>query len=94
MKYDDPVLIGDSNQKNYFTDLGIILGNLDLMEFEHEPPCALAALDGKMFLSASARPWPRSKINTISWSWTAPQLDFLTISALSAATAILVRVHP
>ncbi len=38
-------------QKTYVTNLDIIPGNLDLMEFEHETPRVLAARSGKLFFT-------------------------------------------
>lgn len=95
IRYEDPVPIKNVIQKTYFTNLDIIPGNLDLMEFEHETPRALVQRDGTMFftrvgeaLGAVADDYDVVVIDC------PPQLGFLTMSALSAATAILVTVHP
>jgi chromosome partitioning protein len=82
-------------QHTCFTDLDIIPGNLDLMEFEHDTPRAIASQDGTLFFTrvgaALAEVEGDYDIVVIDCP---PQLGFLTMSALSAATAVLVTVHP
>lgn len=41
IRYDDPVPLRQVIQHTYFTNLDLIPGNLDLMEFEHTTPMAL-----------------------------------------------------
>ncbi|OOY10906.1 plasmid partitioning protein RepA [Thioclava marina] len=95
IRYDDPLPIRDIIQKTYFTNLDIIPGNLDLMEFEHDTPRVLAARSGQMFFTRVGE-----KLAEIESDYDVvvmdcpPQLGFLTMSALSAATAVLVTVHP
>jgi len=95
IRYEDPVPISQVIQKTYFTNLDIIPGNLDLMEFEHETPRALAQRDGNMFFTRVG-----DVLATVQADYDVvvidcpPQLGFLTMSALSAATAVLVTVHP
>ena len=95
IRYDDPCPIKDVIQKTYFTNLDIIPGNLDLMEFEHETPAALAERKGQLFFTRIG-----DKLAEIEAEYDLvvidcpPQLGFLTMSALSAATAVLVTVHP
>ena len=95
IRYDDPVPLHDVIQKTYFTNLDLIPGNLDLMEFEHDTPRALAARSGNLFFTRIG-----DKLAEIEDEYDVvvidcpPQLGFLTMSALSAATAILVTVHP
>ncbi|PTQ68350.1 plasmid partitioning protein RepA [Celeribacter persicus] len=95
IRYEDPVPIRDIIQKTYFTNLDIIPGNLDLMEFEHDTPRVLAARSGQMFFTRVGE-----KLAEIESDYDVvvmdcpPQLGFLTMSALSAATAVLVTVHP
>ncbi|MCT4554242.1 MAG: plasmid partitioning protein RepA [Pelagimonas sp.] len=95
IRYDDPVPIRDVIQRSYFPSLDIVPGNLDLMEFEHDTPRALRDQSGTMFftridevLSQVADDYDVVVIDC------PPQLGFLTMSALSAATAVLVTVHP
>ena len=95
IRYDDPVPLRDVIQSTYFTNLDIIPGNLDLMEFEHETPRALAERSGEMFFTRVG-----DKLAEVEGDYDIvvidcpPQLGFLTMSALSAATAVLVTVHP
>jgi chromosome partitioning protein len=82
-------------QKSYFTNLDIIPGNLDLMEFEHETPRVLAERSGQMFFTRVGEILVdvESDYDVVVMDCP-PQLGFLTMSALSAATAVLVTVHP
>ncbi|MHC0054664.1 plasmid partitioning protein RepA [Actibacterium sp. D379-3] len=95
IRYDDPVPLADIIQKTYFTNLDIVPGNLDLMEFEHETPRALSQRDGTLFFTRVG-----DALSTVEQNYDLvvidcpPQLGFLTMSALSAATAVLVTVHP
>ena len=95
IRYDDPVPLKDVIQKTYFTNLDLIPGNLDLMEFEHDTPRALAERDGNLFFTrvddALAAVEQDYDVVVIDCP---PQLGFLTMSALSAATSVLVTVHP
>jgi len=95
IRYDDPVPLRDLIHKTYFTNLDIVPGNLDLMEFEHDTPRALAARDGAMFFTrvGAALAEVESDYDVVIVDCP-PQLGFLTMSALSAATAVLVTVHP
>ncbi|MEM9138210.1 MAG: plasmid partitioning protein RepA [Pseudomonadota bacterium] len=95
IRYDDPAPLSDIIQDTYFTGLDIVPGNLELMEFEHDTPRALAAGEGGLFFTrigeALAGVEDRYDIVVLDCP---PQLGFLTMSALSAATAVLVTVHP
>ena len=95
IRYEDPVPLRDVIQKTYFTNLDLIPGNLDLMEFEHETPRALAQRDSNLFFTRIG-----DALQSVEQDYDVvvvdcpPQLGFLTMSALSAATAVLVTVHP
>ena len=95
IRYEDPLPLADVIKKSYFTNLDIIPGNLDLMEFEHDTPRALSARNGEMFFTRVG-----TKLAEVEDQYDIvvidcpPQLGFLTMSALSAATAVLVTVHP
>ncbi|MEM9580859.1 MAG: plasmid partitioning protein RepA [Pseudomonadota bacterium] len=95
IRYDDPVPLSDIVQQTYFTGLDIVPGNLELMEFEHDTPRALATGEGALFFTrigeALASVEDRYDIVVLDCP---PQLGFLTMAALSAATAVLVTVHP
>ena len=95
IRYDEPLPLRDVIRKTYFTNLDLVPGNLDLMEFEHETPRELANRSGQMFFTRIAE-----KLGEVADDYDVviidcpPQLGFLTMSALSAATAVLVTVHP
>lgn len=95
IRYEKPVPLSQVIQKTYFPNLDIIPANLDLMEFEHETPAALARKDGTLFFTrvgeVLASVEDQYDLVIIDCP---PQLGFLTMSALSAATAVLVTVHP
>ncbi len=86
----------DIIQRTYFRNLDLVPGNLELMEFEHDTARVLGAgdRDGLFFtrmddaLASVADDYDVVVVDC------PPQLGFLTISALSAATAVLVTVHP
>ncbi len=95
IRYENPLPLRDIIQKSYFTNLDLIPGNLDLMEFEHETPRALVERKGELFFTRIGQ-----KLAEVEADYDVvvidcpPQLGFLTMSALSAATAVLVTVHP
>ena len=95
IRYDDPVPIREVIQQTYFTNLDIVPGNLDLMEFEHETPGAVGRGDGKFFFTrvGDALAAVEKDYDLVVFDCP-PQLGFLTMSALSAATSVLVTVHP
>ena len=82
-------------RRSYFTNLDIVPGNPDIMEFEHETPRAIAEHGGALFFTrvgmALAEVEQNYDVVVIDCP---PQLGFLTMSALSAATAVLVTMHP
>ncbi|WP_289044232.1 plasmid partitioning protein RepA [uncultured Aliiroseovarius sp.] len=95
IRYEDPVPIQNVIQPTYFTNLDIIPGNLDLMEFEHDTPRALAERSGQLFFTRVGEVLAEIESDyDIVVMDCPPQLGFLTMSALSAATAVLVTVHP
>ncbi|MCX8508316.1 MAG: plasmid partitioning protein RepA, partial [Rhodobacteraceae bacterium] len=95
IRYEDPVSLSQVIRKTYFTNLDLIPGNLDLMEFEHDTPRVLAARTGEMFFTRIGERLAEVEEDyDIVVIDCPPQLGFLTMSALSAATAVLVTVHP
>jgi chromosome partitioning protein len=84
-------------RKTYFANLDLVPGNLELMEFEHETPKALltANQSNELFFARMD-----GALASVADSYDVvivdcpPQLGFLTMSAMCAATAVLVTVHP
>lgn len=98
IRYDDSRReLADIIRPTYFPLLDIVPANIELMEFEHETPKALAQRqDGDpLFFARVARVLgsveDRYDVVVIDCP---PQLGFLTLSALCAATAVLIPVHP
>ncbi len=81
----------------YTPNLHIIPGNLELMEFEHETPKALMARTdpNSMFFARIGECLAEieSAYDVVVIDCP-PQLGFLTLSALCAATSVLITVHP
>lgn len=95
VRYDDQSLIRDVIRRTYIRGLDLIPGNLELMEFEHETPAAIQRGGAKAFFSRV-----RDALDEVETDYDVvvidcpPQLGFLTMSALSASTGVLVTVHP
>jgi chromosome partitioning protein len=81
----------------YIPNLHLVPGHLELMEFEHETPKALLTREGSDSLffarvgEAIGQVGDAYDVVVIDCP---PQLGFLTLSALCAATAVLITVHP
>jgi chromosome partitioning protein len=84
-------------RSTYFHGLDVIPANLELMEFEHTTPRILAQGGGKgeeFFFSRV-----RTALSGVEENYDVviidcpPQLGFLTLSALCAATSVLVTIH-
>lgn len=95
----------DSDRRNlsevirstYFDGLDLVPGNLELMEFEHTTPKALSAgAAGETLFFARVA----AALDEVADNYDVvvidcpPQLGFLTLSGLCAATAMIVTVHP
>ena len=84
-------------RKTYFGNLDLVPANLELMEFEHETPKALLGINQprEMFFTrmdeALASVADDYDIVIVDCP---PQLGYLTMTAMCAATAVLVTVHP
>ncbi|GAC1553710.1 MAG: plasmid partitioning protein RepA [Beijerinckiaceae bacterium] len=85
-------------RETYFDGIGLVPGNLELMEFEHHTPRAMIERHARghdLFFRRVA-----GAIEQVSADFDIvvvdcpPQLGFLTMGALNAATAMLVTVHP
>ncbi|VTZ26519.1 putative replication protein A [Methylocella tundrae] len=84
-------------RSTYIPNLHLVPGQLELMEFEHETPKVLMERRGQdsLFFSRIGE-----ALGQVSHAYDVvvidcpPQLGFLTLSALCAATAVLITVHP
>lgn len=100
IRYDQQRQLKDIIQKTYFSGLDIVPGNLELQEFEHETPRALTDKSSsrsadRMFFTRVA-----AALKSVEGDYDIvvldcpPSLGYLTLSALCAATSVLVTVHP
>ncbi len=79
-----------------FPDLDIVPANLELQEYEYDTPLAMqTSVDGKRFFTrlgkALADVDDRYDVVIVDCP---PQLGYLTLTALTAATSVLITVHP
>jgi chromosome partitioning protein len=98
IRYDnDRRALSEVIKPTYFAGLDIIPGNIELMEFEHETPKALGNRQSgdPMFFArvAQALASVEDQYDVVVIDCP-PQLGFLTLSALCAASAVLIPVHP
>ena len=95
IRYDAPAPVRDVIRPTYIPNLDLIPGNLELMEFEHDTPRALAQGNAGLFFFRV-----KEALSQVDADYDVvvidcpPQLGFLTMSALSAATGVLVTIHP
>ena len=95
IRYEDPAPIKSVIRKTYIPNLDLIPGNLELMEFEHDTPRALAQnAAGLFFFRVKEALMQVDSDYDVVVIDCPPQLGFLTMSALSAATGVLVTIHP
>ncbi|MCE4226319.1 plasmid partitioning protein RepA [Methylobacterium sp. C25] len=84
-------------RKTYFAGLDLIPANLELQDFEFDTPRALTSRKPgePLFFERMARALDEVEADyDVVVVDCPPQLGYLTLSALSAATALLVTVHP
>lgn len=100
IRYDEEerVPLKDVVRPTYFEGIDIVPGNLELMEYEHDTPQAIVNGQSRgegMFFRRL-----RWVLNDIEDDYDVvlidapPQLGYLTLGALYAATALLITVHP
>lgn len=90
--------IADIIRPTNFPNLDIVPANLELQEFEYDTPLAMAnrnSNEGKTFFTRISRALTevddRYDVVVIDCP---PQLGYLTITALVAATSVLITIHP
>jgi chromosome partitioning protein len=99
IRYDEKRLpLRDIVRPTYFSGIDLVPGNLELQEFEHDTPRILArGMRGEhdLFFTRIRETFAsvESRYDVIVLDCP-PQLGFLTLGALCAATGVLVTVHP
>ncbi len=99
IRYDEQrVSMKDVVRETYFTGISIVPGNLELMEFEHQTPRHMLQNRGRpedLFFRrvAAAIAEVEDDFDVVVVDCP-PQLGFLTMGALNAATGMIVTVHP
>ncbi|MEY9323435.1 plasmid partitioning protein RepA [Sinorhizobium fredii] len=99
LRYDDHrKSIKEVIQRTNFPSLDIVPANLELQEYEYETPLAASnknSPEGRMFftrISAALKEVDdRYDVVVIDCP---PQLGYLTLTALTASTSVLITVHP
>ena len=87
-------------RKTYFDGLDLVPGNLELHEFEHTTPRMLADRQARGGADEFFFARIQSALASVADDYDVvvidcpPQLGFLTLSALCAATSLVVTVHP
>ena len=96
IRYKDPRNITEIVRATYTPNLHVIPGNLELMEFEHETPKAITTgrAESMFFARIGEVISDIESIYDVVVIDCPPQLGFLTMSALCAATGVLITVHP
>ncbi|MDP9835616.1 chromosome partitioning protein [Neorhizobium huautlense] len=96
IRYDDQRRpMKDIIRRSYIPGLDIVPGNLELMEYEHDTPRALAERGAEPFFGRVA-----SSLGTVADDYDVmvldcpPQLGFLTLGALCASTGLIITAHP
>ena len=101
IRYDDEGRpLAEVIRPTYFDGLDLVPGNLELQEFEHTTPQMLAARHGEAGAQGLFFARVQAALATVADRYDVvvmdcpPQLGFLTLSALCAATSVLVTIHP
>jgi chromosome partitioning protein len=99
IRYDDAQRpLSEVIRPTYFAGIDLVPGNIELMDFEHDTPKVLVERKrpaGGMFFQRIA-----NAISTVAEAYDVvvldcpPQLGYLTLGALCAASGILITIHP
>lgn len=97
LRYDDERRsIKEIIQTTNFPGLDIVPANLELQEYEYETPLAAASSqEGRLFFTRISRALKEvdDQYDVVVIDCP-PQLGYLTLTALTASTAVLITVHP
>lgn len=99
LRYDDQrKSIADIIQPTNFPNLDVVPANLELQEYEYDTPIAMQRKDsnaGKLFYTriGDALSEVEDQYDVVVVDCP-PQLGYLTLTALTAATSVLITVHP
>lgn len=97
LRYDDQRgSIKDIIQATNFPGLDIVPANLELQEYEYETPLAAAnSHEGRLFFTRISKALKEvdDQYDVVVIDCP-PQLGYLTLTALTASTAVLITVHP
>lgn len=95
IRYENPLPLRDVIRKTYFHNLDLAAAGLVLAEFEHETPRALNERREPMFFQRLGLAIQQVEADyDVVVIDCPPQLGFLTMSALIAATTVLITVIP
>jgi chromosome partitioning protein len=99
LRYDDTERrpIREVIRKTYFEGIDLVPGNLEVMEYEHETPRVLANKSGSGAIFFERLKLAFSEVEAdydVVILDTPPSLGFLTLSAIYAATSMIITVHP
>lgn len=96
IRYEEARPISEIVRATYTKNLHIVPGNLELMEFEHETPRAITSgsAESMFFARIGEVLTDIESLYDVVIIDCPPQLGFLTMSALCAATSVLITVHP
>ncbi len=99
IRYDDRRRpLAEIIRPTYFSGIDLIPGNLELMEFEHETPRALVEskrAGGQMFFKRVGAVLSEVEAHyDVVVVDCPPQLGYLTLGAVCAATSLLITIHP
>ena len=99
LRYDDKrVPLSSVIQKTYFAGIDLVPGNLELMDFEFDTPASLSAGESDELGFFFER--LKTAIAQVEQNYdfviidTPPSLGYASLSALYAATGVIISVHP
>ncbi len=99
MRYDEAERrpIRDIIRRTYFEGIDLIPGNLEVMEYEHETPRVLGEQVEVRAIFFERLKLALAEVEAdydVVYPDTPPSLGFLTLSAMYAATSMIITVHP